>query len=294
MDTKNIDFRVDYNKLKIFDEFNTKDIKFPIVLSSPHAGNLFPEEFLANSALTEHELRISEDCHITDLVKEASNAGIPLLSLNLPRTFIDVNRDKIEIDDTMFFNAPQNKDINSRRCRVGLGILHRVVYQNKNIYDGLLSYTEALERIDNVYTPYHKRLKQLVDRCVRKFGYCFLIDCHSMPSMICNIMNESKSLDFCICNLFGESCPQEASQKMHQLLENNKYRVEFNRPYAGAFITFNYCQPRKNIFTMQIEINRSIYMDEQSYQKNQHFQDIAKHLSSSIVNLGHFLLDFKK
>ena len=119
MTEKILDFRVNYNGLKIFDEFNTKDFKFPIVLSSPHAGNLFPKEFLENSVLTKSELRSSEDSFVTELVKEASNAGIPLLSLNISRTFIDVNRDKIELDETMFFDAPKNNDINSRRCRVG-------------------------------------------------------------------------------------------------------------------------------------------------------------------------------
>ena len=294
MNEKHLDFRVDYSKLKIFDEFNTKDFAYPVVLSSPHAGSVFPPEFLENTALTEHELKISEDCFVTELVRKASDAGIPLLSLNIPRTFIDVNRDKIELDDTMFFDAPQNKDLNSRRCRVGLGVLHRIVYPNKNIYDGLLSYEEAMERIENVYEPYHKRLKQLIDRCVRKFGFCFVVDCHSMPSMICSIMNESKMLDFCICNLFDESCPSEVSQKLYESLENPDFRVEFNRPYAGAFITFNYCQPRKRIYTLQIEINRSLYMDEQSYQKNKQFQTVANHISHSILDVAHFLLDFKK
>lgn len=294
MGEKILDFRIDYDKLKIFDEFNTKDFKYPVVLSSPHAGSFFPPEFLAHTALTEHELKISEDCFVTDLVKSASDTGIPLLSMNLPRTFVDVNRDKIELDDTMFFNAPKTSDINSRRCRVGLGVLHRVVYQNKNIYDGLLNYDEAKERLKNVYDPYHKRLKQLVDKCVRKFGYCFLIDCHSMPSMICNIMNESKPLDFCICNLFDESCPHEVSQRLYESLEKPAYRVEFNRPYAGAFITFNYCQPRKNIYTLQIEINRSLYMDEQSYQKKSKFQDVSNHISAALTEFGIFLLDFKK
>ena len=294
MSEKHLDFRIDYSKLKIFDEFNTKDFSYPIVLSSPHAGSVFPPEFLENTALTEHELKISEDCFVTELVRKASDAGIPLLSMNIPRTFIDVNRDKIELDDTMFFDPPQNKDLNSRRCRVGLGVLHRIVYPNKDIYDGLLSYEEAMERIENVYEPYHKRLKQLIDKCVRKFGFCFVIDCHSMPSMICNIMNESKMLDFCICNLFDESCPSEVSQKLYESLEKPDFRVEFNRPYAGAFITFNYCQPRKRIYTLQIEVNRSLYMDEQSYQKNKQFQMVTEHLSRSILDIGHFLLDFKK
>jgi N-formylglutamate amidohydrolase len=167
-------------------------------------------------------------------------------------------------------------------------------YHNKNIYDGLLSFEEAQQRIQNVYDQYHKRLKQLVDRCVRKFGFCLLIDCHSMPSMICNIMNESKMLDFCICNLFDESCPIEMSQRMMQNLSKQDFRVEFNKPYAGAFITFNYCQPRKNIYTMQLEVNRACYMNEKNLKKNKHFQTIAAHISNAIIDLGHFLLDLKK
>lgn len=294
MDNKILDFRVDYSKLKVFDEFNVKDPNFPIVLSSPHSGNVFPEEFLQNSVLSEKDLRTSEDCFVTELVKQASDAGIPMISLNLPRTFIDVNRDKIEIDEAMFFDGPKTTDINSKRCRVGLGVLHRVVYHNKNIYDGLLSFEEAQQRIQNVYDQYHKRLKQLVDRCVRKFGFCLLIDCHSMPSMICNIMNESKMLDFCICNLFDESCPIEMSQRMMQNLSKQDFRVEFNKPYAGAFITFNYCQPRKNIYTMQLEVNRACYMNEKNLKKNKHFQTIAAHISNAIIDLGHFLLDLKK
>lgn len=294
MSEKILDFEVDYSKLKIFDEFNTKDIKFPVVLSSPHAGNKFPKEFLQNSALSEHELKISEDCFVTDLIKKASDEGIPLISLNIPRTFVDVNRDKIELDETMFYNAPKTQDINSRRCRVGLGVLHRIVYQNKEIYDGLLNYNEAQERIRNVYEPYHKRLKQLIDKCVRKFGFCLVVDCHSMPSMICNVMNESKPLDFCVCNLFGESCPDEISAKLYQAVQSDGFRVEYNRPYAGAYITFNYCQPRKKIYTIQLEINRAIYMDEKTYQKNTQFQDVASHISNSLISLAHFLLDFKK
>lgn len=295
MSEKKIDFRVNYKKLKIFEEFNTKELLYPIVMSSPHSGRDFPPEFLANSCLTEQELRASEDSFVTEIVKSASEAGIPLLSLNIPRTFVDVNRDKIEIDEQMYFDAPKNpSNVGSRRCRVGLGVIHRIVSQNKKIYDGLISYDEVMERIKNVYDPYHKRLKQLVDKCVRKFGFCLLLDCHSMPSMICNIMNEERALDFCLCTLFDESCPTQISEHMSRDLEACNYRVEFNRPYAGAFITFNYCQPRKNIFTLQLEINRSIYMDEKAFEKNDNFQKVSNDISQAVLSLAKFLLDFKK
>ena len=294
MSEKKLNFRIDYKKIKIFEEYNTKDLKFPIVLSSPHAGTLFPEEFLSNSCLSKEELRTSEDCFVTEIVKEASDAGIPLISMNVPRTFVDANRDKIELDESMFFDAPNPSSTISRRCRVGLGIIHRVIYPNKNIYDGRLSYEEGMDRLKYVYDPYHKQLKKLVDRCVKKFGFCLLIDCHSMPSMICNIMNDERPLDFCLCTLFDESCPTQMSEFLSRALEAKQYRVEFNRPYAGAYIAFNYCQPRKNIYTLQLEINRGLYMDEKLLVKNIKFQSVSKDICQSILALGNFLLDFKK
>lgn len=292
---KKLDFKIDYRNLKIFEEFNSRDPKFPIVLSSPHSGTLFPAEFLENVAISKDELRSSEDSFVSEIIMNASNAGIPLISMNIPRTFIDVNRDKIELDESMFSNPPTDNGTSTcRRCRVGLGIFHRVVYPNKNIYGGLLSYEEGMERIKNVYDPYHKRLKQLVDKCTRKFGFCLLIDCHSMPSMICNIMNEEKALDFCLCTLFDESCPTQMSEFLSKSLEKYKYRVDFNRPYAGAYITFNYCQPRKNIYTLQLEINRGLYMNENNFTKKEVFQSVSNNICQSILDLGKFLLDFKK
>ena len=102
MSEKHIDFKVNYSRLKVFAEYNTKDFLYPVVLSSPHSGRCFPEEFLANARLSEKELRSSEDCFVDDLVLPASEAGIPLIAMNLPRTFVDVSRDKIEIDDSMY------------------------------------------------------------------------------------------------------------------------------------------------------------------------------------------------
>ena len=295
MPEKHIDFKVDYSRLTVYSEYNTQEMLYPLVLSSPHSGKMFPEEFLAHSRLSEKELRSSEDCFVDELVMPASDAGIPLIAMNLPRTFVDVSRDKIELDDSMYFNHPSPQTgIGSRRCRVGLGVIHRAVAQTNSSYDGLISYDEVQERIKNVYDVYHKRLKQLVDKCYKKFGLCVLVDCHSMPAQICGIMNEKKPIDFSLGTLFDESCPTDISSQLAQSLENYAYRVEFNRPYSGGFITFNYCQPRKNIYTLQIEMNRSLYMRENVYKKNPQFQKVSAQISDSLVSLGKFLLDFKK
>ncbi|MFV0626892.1 MAG: N-formylglutamate amidohydrolase [Alphaproteobacteria bacterium] len=294
MAEKHILFDIDYKNLKVFDEFNVDNIQYPIVLSSPHSGQVFPKGFLDKINLSSQELRDSEDIFVTELVKAASSAGIPLISANIHRTFTDLNRDKIELDDTMYFDKEKvSESANMRRCRVGLGVIHRVVAQHKRIYDGLLSYPEAQLRLEKIYDPYHKRLHQIIEKVRKKFGFCLLIDCHSMPEKICHIMNETKIVDFCLGNLFDESCPEQITAKMKDILEKYNWRVELNRPYAGAFITLNYCQPRKKIYTLHFEINKSLYADEQTLTKNNKFQHISSVISTSIVSLGNFLLDFK-
>ena len=273
MAAKHIDFKVNYKKLKIFEEYNTDEILYPLVLTSPHSGQVFPEEFLQAVKMPLKALRSNEDSFVDELVRPASDKGIPLLAMNISRAFIDANRDKIEIDPNMYYDYPQQAEVQGGiRCRVGLGAVHRINANRENIYDGLLSFAEVQKRIECVYDAYHKRLQQLIDKTLKKFGICFVLDCHSMPSKICSIMQEDKAIDFCIGTL----------------------KVVMNCPYSGAFITFNYCQPRKNIHTMQLEMNRSLYMAENSQKKNNNFQSLSNDLADSIVSFAKFLLDFKK
>lgn len=292
---KKFDFTVDYKKLKIFDEYNSKDILFPLVLSSPHSGQTFPEEFLNAVTMPTDILRSNEDSFVDELILPASNTGIPLVSMNISRAFVDVNRDKIEIDPKMYYNYPSQGDVQGGiRCRVGLGVVHRINAKRENIYDGLLDYHEVQERIKYVYDVYHKKLQQLIDKTLKKFGFCFVLDCHSMPSKICSVMQESRPIDFCLGTLFDQSCPLEMSDFMKNSLENFDYKVSANCPYSGAFITFNYCQPRKKIYTMQLEMNRGLYMAEDVHKKNNKFQKISSDLCSSIEAFANFLLDLKK
>lgn len=294
MTDKKIKFKVDYSKLKIVSEYNTSEPRYPMVLSVPHSGRAFPVEFLENAAVGIDELRSNEDPYIDELVMEASDCGIPMLSLNIARAFIDVNRDIIEIDPSMFYNYPEADIIvSNKRSRAGLGLFHRITASRQNIYDGLLDYNEAQERIKNIYNVYHNRLQKLIDKIVKKFGFCLVLDCHSMPSKICNIMQDNRQIEFCLGTLFEQSCPPEMYGFFAQHLEA-KYNVNLDLPYSGAHISFKYCQPRKNIYTIQLEINRGIYLDEAVYKKSSNYQYISEDTCHAIVDLANFLLDFKK
>ena len=212
MPENHLNFKIDYGKIKIFDEYNTENINFPLVLSVPHKGQFFPEEFLHATAVSQTELRKNEDAFVDELVMTASQQGIPMIAMNIARSFIDINRDKMEIDPTMFYNYPQQEMTMGRRCRLGLGVIHRITAKNHPIYKGLLNYQEVQERFKNVYDVYHKRLQQLIDKTLKKFGMCFVLDCHSMPSEICSLLQETQRIDFCLGTLFDQSCPKEMQQ----------------------------------------------------------------------------------
>ncbi len=287
------DFKVDYSKIKIFNENNTSDIKYPVIVSIPHAGTVFPYEFMSYTSRTIDELRSNEDLFVNSLIEPLSDSGIGIVSMNIARAFIDVNRDKIELDAKMFYDYPKDKlVIENHRCRFGLGLIHRIDADNNPIYKGLLSYNEVQARIKNVYDVYHKKLSQLINKCIKKFGMCFLIDCHSMPSKICNIVPLSDNIDFCIGNLFSQSCPQSMTSFIEDGLKQKGYNVSLNVPYSGAFITFNYCQPRKKVYTLQLEVNRALYSQENLLIKNNNFQSVSDDICSVIDGFAKKILDF--
>lgn len=287
------DLKINYKNVKVYQEFGVENWDYPLVLAVPHAGRFFPPEFLARSALDQQQLRSNEDLFVDEIVMPLSGQGIPLLSMNFARAFIDANREKIELDSKMFYDYPvDNIAVDNHRCRFGLGLIHRIDADNNAIYKGLLSFDEVQERIKNVYDVYHKRLQQLVGKCVKKFGFCVLLDCHSMPSKICSIIPDSPQIDFCLGDLYSQSCPPEMTDFLHQEFNQKGYNVSVNVPYSGAFTTFNYCQPRKKIYTLQLEINREIYADEKSLQKNTQFQQISNDTVQAVLNFAKFLLDF--
>lgn len=290
MEIKKLNFSINYKKMQIFEEYNTSKPDYPLILSIPHSGTFFPPEFLKNVRFDEKTLRRNEDLMVDKLLQGAVDAGIPTIKMNIARCFVDLNRDRLELDPSMFYNYPKDKDIlYDKHCRVGLGVIHRINYKRENLYDGRLDYNEVELRLKNVYDVYHKRLQQLIDKCLRKFGFCLVLDCHSMPSKICSIIDDRSGIDICLGNLFSQSCPQEISDFFSSCFWVYNYNVETNCPYSGAYITFNYCQPRRKMYTLQLEINRSLYADEDTLTPKDGFSLIADEISQAVISLAEYL-----
>lgn len=288
---KKISIKPNYKSMQIFSAFNAENIEFPLILTVPHSGKYFPPEFLKNVQSDVNTLRRNEDLFVDELLQGAVDAGIPMLKMEISRAFVDLNRNKLELDPAMYFNYPQDQEmLFDKHSRAGLGVIHRINYKREDLYAGLLDYNEVQERLLNIYDVYHEKLQQMIDSVLQKFGFCLVLDCHSMPSKICSIIDDRSGIDICLGNLFSQSCPQEMSDYLAGQFWDKNYNVEFNCPYSGAYITFNYCQPRQKTYTLQLEVNRGLYANEDMLEKSDNFTAVAADVSESIVALADNLL----
>jgi N-formylglutamate amidohydrolase len=259
--------------------------RLPLVLNSPHSGSCYPCDFLAASRLDETAIRRSEDSFVDDLVAPAASLGCPLLKANFPRAWLDVNREPYELDPKMFSGTlPTYANVRSVRVAGGLGTIARVVSESEEIYAQPLDVADVLDRIERVYKPYHRALRQLVLETRTEFGLAVLIDCHSMPSAARGTHGRPRP-DIVLGDRYGTSCAPELTDFAARVLAGLGYSVSRNKPYAGGFITEHYGQPARGLHAMQIEFNRSLYMDERSLTKTPRFAAIAGDLKKLVAAL---------
>ena len=247
----------------------------PFVFNSPHSGRVYPRAFLATARLDLATLRRSEDSFVDELVCGVVGRGQPLVRVHFPRCYVDVNREPYELDPRMFEGRlPSFANTRSMRVAGGLGTVARVVGDSQEIYDQRLPVDDALRRIEGLYKPYHRALRRLLTRVHRDFGAAALIDCHSMPSAT-GAKEERPRADIVLGDRYGTSCAAPISETIESTLRELGYLVSRNKPYAGGFITEHYGNPASGLHSIQLELNRALYMDERRYERSAHFTRVA-------------------
>ena len=255
----------------------------PLIFNSPHSGRCYPDAFLAASRLDALTLRRSEDAFVDELFAPCVGVGAPLMRANFPRAFLDLNREPYELDPLMFSGAlPAYANTRSLRVAGGLGTIPRVVGEAQAIYRTTMPAAQAIARIEKFYRPYHAALHALVERAVARFGVAVLIDCHSMPSSA-----DNNAPDFVIGDRYGASAAAWIVETIEAPLANAGYIVRRNKPYAGGYITERYGAPGNGRHSVQIEINRKLYMDERRIAKHGHWRQLSADLAAMAQALAH-------
>lgn len=243
---------------------STHDIAWPgewrggLIVASPHSGRDYPDWFLRQTRLSEAQLRSSEDAFVDQLVAPALAAGAVTLTARVPRSVVDLNRARDELD-------PQAVDgVEARpgnaRMLAGLGVIPRVVSHGRVILDRPIPQAEAERRLAELWQPYHDALAGLMDAAVARFGVAVLLDMHSMPREALGHLDPRPQV--VVGDRHGRSAGGWLREGLRAALSAEGLALRMNAPFAGAYIAAAYGEPGAGRHVLQVEVDRSLYMDE--------------------------------
>jgi N-formylglutamate amidohydrolase len=256
----------------------------PLVLDSPHSGRHYPDDFGYAAPLD--ILRRAEDAFVDELFAGAPEQGAALLVALFPRSYIDPNRHENDLDLSLLREPWPYEAQPSERSARGLGLVRRLVRRDVPVYDRLLTASEVAARIARCHRPYHVALAELIERTHRHFGAVWHLNCHSMRShaRLRGGRQGPARADFVLGDLDGTSCDRAFTGFVAETLRGLGYSVAVNRPFKGAELVRRHGRPAERRHSLQIEVNRGLYMDQTRHAKSAGFaalkQDIDRMLGA--------------
>lgn len=251
----------------------------PLVLDSPHSGFTMPADFA--SVRTVDELRDGEDCFIDELYLPALARGVPLLAAQFPRTYLDANRHAGDIDADLLAEPWPHENVPSGKARIGKALLWRTLDDGRPLYERKLSVAEVVHRIEHYHRPYHAQLKALLDAAHARFGAVFHINCHSMNA-VSGAMGEGGAgvprADIVLGDRDGTTCAPEFTAFVRDVLVAQGYSVKLNDPFKGVELVRAYADPTAGRHSLQLELNKRLYMQEGRLAKSAGFAPLQAHL----------------
>lgn len=263
----------------------------PVVFDSPHSGKTYPEDFGSIAPMA--VLRRSEDAFVDELYSAAPDHGAPLIAAEFPRIYIDPNRDLVDLDPAMLDGPWAEPVVPSRKTELGVGLIWRLMPPDAQIYDRLLSVAEVQRRIDTCWRPYHAAVAGAIDDAHDRFGAVWHINCHSMPAMG-NSGTEDGPVaraEFVLGDRDGTTCDPAFTVFVADQLKDLGYQVKLNEPYKGVELVRRYSDPANGRHSLQVEINRKLYMDEERIERNGGFSALKANMDRLIAGICAYARD---
>jgi N-formylglutamate deformylase len=258
-----------------------------LVLDSPHSGTTYPADFLPACDMA--ILRRAEDTHVEKLYDFAPALGVHWVEAHFPRSYLDANRNTTEIDITLFealWPGPVETDPAILcKVRLGKGLVWRTTDEGVPIYARKLAVAEVQARIEQCWKPYHAAVARAIDLAHLQHGYSIHINCHSMPAMASSSATDfpgEAHADFVVGDRGGSTASLALSGLVCQHLRARGYKVSYNHPYKGVELVRRYGKPAVQRHSLQLEINRKLYMNEETLALTPGFEPLKDTLRSLV------------
>ena len=242
-----------------FQLFNLDSPALPILISVPHAGREYPAQLLDNLRITPAALQRLEGRYADRLVATAIASGTPAIVASRARAWMDLNRSEDELDPEMIKGGGGGRKLSgSAKMRGGLGLVPRRLLHCGDIWKHPFDVDDIEQRLDSFHRPYHHQIEHMLMQMRDRFGIALLVDIHSMPPLL---PVGGFRPHIVIGDRFGQSAASLYSEVLLQRLKQIGMSAALNHPYSGDYILRRHGQVRKNIHAIQIEVDRSLYLD---------------------------------
>jgi N-formylglutamate deformylase len=270
----------------VFDEFAARGDAAPVVFDSPHSGFDWPDEFRPVAPI--EAVRTTWDAHVDRLIAGAPALGVTVLSARFPRAFIDVNRDVRDIDPALLAAPWPEPLAPTDYSRRGMGLVRRLALPGVKMYDAPLETAVVRARIDEWYLPYRARLAALIDDAHATFGAVWHIDWHSMKPAG-NAMNVDAGAtrpDIVVSDGRGLTAQATLTARIVEWFAAHGYVTQANDPYQGGDLVRTYGAPARGRSSVQVEINRALYMDEATTEPHDGFASLQSDITDFTATLA--------
>ena len=261
----------------------------PVVFDSPHSGRVYPEDF--RPVLPIAELYGFEDRLVDTLIAGAPQQGISLLTAQFPRAYIDPNRsvDDLEPEITGPGWASATNPVYAAK---GIGLIFRNSLAGTPLYERPLDHDAIERRIERYWRPYHEMLAGLIDRTRERWGAVWHVNWHSMRPIGDALSNDEGAVrpDFVVSDRDGTSSEPGFTDLIECGLADMGYSTARNAPFKGGYITQLHGRPGEGRHSVQVEINRALYLDLSALEVSAG----AERLRSDLGRLSRLIADYAR
>lgn len=265
-----------------FDILGPDQPESPVVISVPHGGRDYPLALRANLRVPVEVLTTLEDRHI-DAVARAARGRETMFIQRIGRAWIDLNRAEHERDPRIDEGASEGQP--TAKVRGGLGLVPRRTARAGELWRQRFSAEDIAARIATDHRPYHVALGEALAHARQKFGCAVLLDLHSMPP----IMDGSARI--ITGDRFGRASAVRFVRRVEATIAGAGLRHARNAPYAGAHILDRHGKPAGHIHAIQLELDRSLYLDPLLDQPGPGFAAMVSLVRAAIDALADEALD---
>lgn len=256
----------------------------PLLLTVPHSGEKIPPEAGWLRDYSTDFLRTDLDLYVDEIyLPVIARHHLPALVARVHRYAADLNRFPDDVDSDSVEGDPRP----GGTFPIGFHWVYNTLGQK------ILPNPLPRELHDHWVRLYHDRFHEEFARGVASVCAAFPgrvirhLDCHSMPSQGRGIHADTgqKRADAVISDVNGKSASGEYMLLVCGAFEAEGFSISRNWPYQGGRITQRYGRPGQGHETIQIELNRALYMDEKTRQKTAGFERLQARLEPVIKRI---------